>query len=410
MRGLQLLVCTSIRAGHDGSPGLTGLRPTFARHTVHCVNCVKVLAICCAIVLTSLVAPAENTTAVSPAEKMYLHGVSAAKSGDELAAQKDFREAWGLDNGNPKYLQSLEESYIYNHQLHDALDLLRVYVKRSGPTQLGWTLQAEVLFQMRQYDLAFRSAESALKLSSNDYRAHEIIALIFTVYERYPAGLKEMEIAAAQGPTSPQIQFYLGRLHASVADFLAARNNFIACLQLNPVYPRALENLGLTHEALGAPAKAMIEYRQALALEEGGKTPRSEYPYLCLGLLLEKQGQTKEALSLVEQGWRRNPNSTWANFERGRLLLDTNQEASAEYFLKRAESLDPTFSRVHFLLARLYRKTSRPAEARSEIVAFTKLNKVVGNREPRETALMTEKVSPELPTEAPGKIQLQGVR
>ena len=205
-----------------------------------------------------------------------------------------------------------------------------------------------------------------------------------------------MEVAAQQNPTSPQIRFYLGRLHSETSDFSAARDDFVECLKSKSDYPRALENLGLAYEALGDTSSALTRYRQAVDLEKSGKTPRSEYPYICLGLLLEKQGETTEAMALLTQGWQRNPNSSWANFELGRFLFNANHEDSAEYYLKRAETLDKNFARVHFLLGRLYQKTNRLQEARAELSLFQELDKVLENRKPRSTFQPPGEASPEL--------------
>ncbi|SRR6266496_4188861 len=97
---------------------------------------------------------------------------------------------------------------------------------------------------------------------------------------------------------------------------------------------------------------------------ESRKTPRSEFPYVCLGLLLKKQGASAEARELLEQGQQRNPGSSWANCELGRFWLTAKKLKSAEHYLERAETLDSTFSRVHFMLGRLYQQTNKPEHNR----------------------------------------------
>lgn len=370
--------------------------PTVLPSSLHRVKLVNALTVCAVALSFASVRGQNPASPQSSADLMYARGVDAATGGDAATAQMLFRSAWETDEGNTKYLQALEDSYIYNRRFDKAMDVLRVYVKRSGPTSLGWALQAELLFQERHYDLAFRSAEIATKISNNNFRTHEIIGLVFAVYGKYPASLKEMMTAAAQDPNSTEVRFYLGRLHAEMGDFSAARDDFLTCLRLNPSYPHLLENLGLTYEALGDFSKAATEYQQALALEKSGKVPPSEYPYICLGLLMEKQGHAAEAVSLVEQGWQRNPDSTWANFELGRLLFYADQEKLAESYLKRAVALDPTFSRVHYFLARLYYRASRVTEAQAELAAFTSLNKVLSNREPKKTGPAMEDGFPAL--------------
>ena len=78
------------------------------------------------------------------------------------------------------------------------------YVKRVGPTALGWTLQGEYLFERKQFDAAYQSLREALDLSSTNYRAHELLGLIFSLHRHYDLGLEELKTAVAQNPLSAQ--------------------------------------------------------------------------------------------------------------------------------------------------------------------------------------------------------------
>lgn len=319
------------------------------------------------------------------AEGQYQSGVELAQSGDSTNAEAHLRAAWVIKPTEPKYVQGLTVYYIHRHEFTKALEVLGDYVKRSGPTSLGWTLQGELLFEQHQYDLAYQSLRSALDMSDDNYRAHELLGLIFSALDRYALGLEELKTAAKQNPDSPQVHFYLGRLYYQTNFYSSARDEFIECLKLSPNYPEARENLGLAYEALGDSAGALAQYRQALSLEQKGTVPRSEYPYVCLGLLLEKEGQTTDAIALLKQGQERNPESSWANFELGRLLFKTNHGNSGESYLKHAATIDKDFSRVHFILGRLYRETHRPREAQTEFLLFQELDKNPENRQPRSS-------------------------
>ncbi len=318
----------------------------------------------------------------SSPEQAFNEGLTFAASGDQDFASNAFHKAWEADPTNAKYVENLTVLYIHSHQFSKALEILRDYVKRVGPTSLGWTLQGELLFEEQRYDLAYQSLDAALNLSSNNFRAHELMGLVFSVFGRLDLGVEQMQLAAAQNPSSPQVRFYLGRLHYQTNNYLAARNDFAECLKLRPAYPRAQENLGLAYEALGQVSEAMKQYQDALSLERAGKTPRSEYPYVCLALLLAKQGQTEEAIVLLKEGQERNPSSPWANFELGTLLFKTRDFGSAEFYLKQAASLDSKFSRVHYFLGMLYQKTNRPNDAKAELALFRELDKTPENWQP----------------------------
>ena len=113
------------------------------------IKIVKVLSLG-VLLLASLPVRSEELKAnQASAELLYLQGVHFAESGDAASAEIAFRNVRELDQANPLYVQGLTVLYIHNHQFAKALEILRVYVKRSGPTALGWTLQGELLFEQR---------------------------------------------------------------------------------------------------------------------------------------------------------------------------------------------------------------------------------------------------------------------
>jgi tetratricopeptide (TPR) repeat protein len=328
----------------------------------------------------SLLSP---TTSV--AQQYHAHALELAASGQHAEAGAWFRRAWEQDRAETRYVHDLTVYYIHHHKYSDALAIIRDCVERLGPTALAWTLQGELLFEKKEYDPAYQALRSALDLSNINYRAHELIGLIFSVHRRYALALEELKLAAEQNPASAQVRFYCGRLYYRTANYPLAREELLACLKLQPGYPEALENLGLTYEAIGEPSTAIIQYRQAIELEKAGKTPSSELPYVCLGVLLNKESGNEEALPLLREAVAKNPNSAWANFELGRMYFQAGKDTLAERHLKRSAELDKNYSRPHFLLGKLYARARRQPESQSEFATFQALDKDLDNRQPQLT-------------------------
>jgi len=133
--------------------------------------------------LTSLHLCCEEPKAIEhSAELFYLQGSRFVESGDTASTERAFRQTWELDPTHPRYVHDLTVLYIHQHQFAKALDILRAYVKHAGPTATGWTLQGELLFEQQQYDLAYQSLRSALDISNDNYRAHELLGLFFPIY------------------------------------------------------------------------------------------------------------------------------------------------------------------------------------------------------------------------------------
>jgi tetratricopeptide (TPR) repeat protein len=331
-------------------------------------------------------AESDNSPLDVVAEQHYGRAVELATSGAAAPPEKEFRSAWERNPENFKYVQGLTAFYIHDHQYEKAIDVLRDHTTRHGATALGWTLQGELLFEQKNYPAAYECLRKALEVSQNNSRAHELIGLIFVVYQKDMEALEELKTAAAQNPSSPQIQFFLGRIYYKTGNYPQARDQFQACLRLQPGYPTALENLGLCYEALNDFGNAAQCYAQAVDLDKAGKNPASENPYIEYGLLLARQADAERAESMLRQGLARKPNSARANFELGRFLFGLEQYDEAERLLRRSADLDANFSRPHFFLAKLYQKRKRAAQANEEFALFEELDKVPVNRQPRITS------------------------
>lgn len=322
---------------------------------------------------------------LSNAEQSHQRALELNAAGDSTGAGIWFRKAWEQEPAQPDYVHDLTVYYIHRHEYTKGLQIIRDFVKRTGPTALAWTLQGELLFERGDYDPAFQSLRKAIEISTVNYRAHELIGLIFSINRRYALALDEMKIAVQQNPNSAQIRFYCGRLSYHTANYLASKDQFLACLKLQPNYPQARENLGLSYEALGDTASAAAQYNDAVELDRSGKISPSEFPYVCLGVLKGKQGSIEAARLLLEEGLARNPNSAWANFELGHLYFRSGGDEPAQRYLARAAELDKNFSRPHFFLAKIHQRGNRPNEAKAEFDRFQRLDKDVDNREPQVT-------------------------
>jgi tetratricopeptide (TPR) repeat protein len=319
------------------------------------------------------------------AEESHRRALEFVSAGNASAAEVEFRRAWELERTEPKYVHDVTMHYIHLKKYSEALDVIRDSVKRSGPTALAWTLQGEVLFQQKLYDAAYQSLRSALDVNNDNYRAHELIGLIFSLNHRHMLGLEELKIAVQQNPGSAQAHFYCGRLYYQTGNYAASRDEFLECLKLDSFYPQALENLGLAYEGTGDPGQSAALYQQAIDLGKRGKTPPSDFPYVCLAVLVYRQGEQARARDLLRQALAINPNSAWANFELGRILFQAGEDRTAEQHLQRAAKLDPNYSRPHFLLGKLYQHTGRSSEATRQFDTFQKLDKEPDNRQPQIT-------------------------
>lgn len=145
--------------------------------------------------------------------------------------------------------------------------------------------------------------------------------------------LDEYQAALAADPGLPEIRIALADFHASNSNLPEALALCEKELELNPLSTAAKLRIG----------RIYIGLRQA---EKG-------IPY-------------------IEEALKNDPNDpdVHADLARGLELLDDTPRAIAEY--SRALQLDPSLNRLHYVLARLYRKIGKPELAQREYEVFQK--------------------------------------
>ena len=307
------------------------------------------------------------------AEEHFARGEQFESASDQKSAEDEFRAAVTQMPRADKYVRRLALFELERQRYDDAIGVIKEYVNLCGATALGWALESELLFKKRQYDAAYEAAQNSLHLANDDARMHEMLGLIYITKRQNAAAAIELGKATTLDPEHPQIRYFYGRTLYSTGRFPEARDQFIACLRIQPQYPRALENLGLCYEALRDYTKAFDCYRKAISAEEVKKGHKNAEPYAYYGRLLLQTGESEEALSVLRQAVGASPRSFIANFELGNALLSVGELRDAERFLLAAENLDSKFARTYYLLGRLCQKQKRPQEAAQYWATFEAL-------------------------------------
>lgn len=110
---------------------------------------------------------------------------------------------------------------------------------------------------------------------------------------------------------------------------------------------------------------AEIEYRKAVTLD-----PKSHTARLGLAIALFSELKTEEALNIGRSLLAEDPNDPEANLLAGEILVQRNLYAEAEPYLSRCRNLKPEFvPRLHALLGQVYAETDRVPAAISEYKA-----------------------------------------
>jgi len=209
---------------------------------------------------------------------------------------------------------------------------------------------------------------------------HQLLGLLLLMKRDNTDASLELQKAEQFDPNDADIRYYYGRTLYLTGRYAGARDQFLACLQNDPQYRKALENLGLSYEAVNDYANAAKYYQQAIERERT-ETAKHGEPFGFYGAMLMEMGQPKQALPVLEEGVAASPHSLIVNFELGRVLFALGQPEQAQHFLEIAENLAPNYAQTHYLLGRLYNQQNRTEESAQEFKKFQELDKNPANRE-----------------------------
>ena len=315
------------------------------------------------------------------AESHHAQAIHLQSQGNEAGAEGEFRAAWMEAPKEPKYVRGITNFFIQRSRYDEAIGIIADHLKLCGETALGYELEGELLFHQKHYEMAFEALKRCLVFSNHNARVHQLLGLVWLIRRQDREALDELQTAAEQDPDQPQIRYFLGRVYYSTANYPAARDEFLACLKLQPGFPKALENLALSYEALNEDDKAIQVFKEAISLEKTRPGPRRVEALVYYAVLRARIGHLEEAFGLLREAIGLSPKSFRANFELGRLLLKSNQLAEAERYLLAAAELDSKFSRTYYFLARLNKERKRIQEADQYMALFQQLDKDVRNRE-----------------------------
>jgi tetratricopeptide (TPR) repeat protein len=222
--------------------------------------------------------------------------------------------------------------------LNEAIKTLRAVDVRTP--DLAWVLVelGSVLHQRdTEHDAeALQLLDRASVLNPQDERA---------LYEQARIRLDRGEIAEAvtalksAGEIDPQsvfLQCELGRAFILSGDLVRAREAYDAALLLDPKSTLALSSKGDLLRKEGDFDQALDLYRRVLRLE-----PDNEFVFQAMIDVLLAQARLDEALDLLEAEIARGRQVAWAQWCKGRILLEQKDLNGAAQALESAASLDP---------------------------------------------------------------------
>ncbi|MDH4063097.1 MAG: tetratricopeptide repeat protein, partial [Acidobacteriota bacterium] len=172
----------------------------------------------------------------------------------------------------------------------------------------------------------------------------------------------------------------LGEARLELQQLDAAERALRESIATKPDQPLAHFTLGLVLEARGTPAAAVAEYEAEIAA-----SPKLYQPHFNLAKLLAKAGRGAEALTHFRAAVEKNPEFGTGHLYLAKALLDAGDLPGAEQAATRglAANPDPSMAPLgHYVLADVYSRLGRDADARRQLAAGRRAERQAGGGRP----------------------------
>jgi tetratricopeptide (TPR) repeat protein len=163
------------------------------------------------------------------------------------------------------------------------------------------------------------------------------------------------------GRETPHLHLLLGKAYLALGQDEKAESEFEQAASGKSL-PYAHYYLGVLYRKLGRIDDAAIQYKKEIAI-----VPDNPWAYRDLSEIELDRADTAEAITLLEKGTQRNPNSPELFDVLGRSYLRTKDFAKAIVALERAVALDPGNGSYHAQLSRAFLGAGQHFKADTEM-------------------------------------------
>jgi tetratricopeptide (TPR) repeat protein len=236
----------------------------------------------------------------------------------------------------------------------------------------GLLMTAGILFERKRTpEGATRQAWSASRLlnaaraGSTDAFVYLELARRFRQQNRYAEALNLLQKAARLRPDSAEVYFEMGWIYRQLGRKDDAVEPLRHAVKLDSRFAAARLELGQAYNAIGHRKEAIEEFRHYVDLE-----PDDDDGYYWLGAVALSAGMTEVGLKSLEKARSLNPHRAVTHLALGNyyLLHVKGKEGlnKALEFYQRAAELDPTTAEPVELIATVYYRQQRYADAARE--------------------------------------------
>ncbi len=233
-----------------------------------------------------------------------------------------------------------------------------------------------------QLQSAVASFERAMELEPGEESHYLDAVQLLAEHQIWRVLIRIAEKGVARIPRSDRLFRMKGLAETAMLYSEDAVRSYRRALEINPDSAKANLGLAIAQRTAGSREDAAATFEKGIR-----KFPAHGAHYQEYGLMLLKAGETgddgalKRAVALLHDAVERDASLPVAHYQLGRLALERDRAGEALPHLETAARLNPDQSRVHYLLARAYRRLGRGEEARSHLKTFRRMKAAEESRQ-----------------------------
>ena len=305
------------------------------------------------------------------ADALYALALALQASGDASGSLPFFAAVTSLGPADRSFdrTAALTNQALAHVQTGDAEGALPLYAQALALGPDSATLRENfgaAFLQKADLTHALEQFQAGLSLEPENAQLHYDLGLAYKLKDDLASAVPEFERAATLDPALPDPAYTLGVIYMQQGRFADAATNLKRAVALQPTNGDAWALLGSVLKDSGQPVDATAALQQAIVLE-----PDQPSLHIQLATLESQAGQREQAAAerkIAAELSRAANNRQRASFalKSGRTLLNDNKLAEAAVQLANAAEADPTLSEPHQLLAVVYGRQGKAAEAALE--------------------------------------------
>jgi tetratricopeptide (TPR) repeat protein len=379
-------------------PGLGQIRNLIFASCQARILLLAVLSLVCLACSSANLAQGNPESNDQRVQELYAAAKAAESRGDIAIAAADYESLLQIAPRLAPAYNNLGALYLRMRKYQQAAEVLERGLKINPKMSSAAALLGISRYELGDYAAARASLESALRASPKDDNAELFLANDLIKLGEFDLAVEHLKKLSQRHPDNQEFWYLLGKVHMKLSEQALSK---LSEIDPNSVWVHEIS--GEIMEGMKNYDGALVEYKKAveMAPQQAGTHYLLGNAYLSLSMweaaaeqfhaelgndpancmaqwklgsiVLEKHGDSEEALANLEKALTICPSLTAARLDRARALMKLDRNAEAVEDLTAAEKSDPSEPSTHFFLAQTYRALGRTQEAQAEMKVFGKL-------------------------------------